>query len=526
MLSVQTMPRADAALANDVSANQSEINRENERAAAVNNGDGDCHDSSSIIGASLLQFLPDNGKGTPNANGDEILTENRAGSFQNWSPKRSRSSLHEDRDRCKEDNNGYDLKLKFPSLIFHGGTIVAGTHQPQPGNRRQRRRTSRKRILLRGPPRSGKTSLSMNLAYFKAEMDRGLPSAGVSVIVYRPVEKNNNETAETNGGHESSSEESDPFPLFCRALPAQCAGADQTMATSIHGEDDEWDSETLNRIRICRVSSVRELLEDMLVLAGKPEEEQPTRAIIIEDLDQIIELGRNPSDRSHFQNANRRNKNYNDSIATLLKTVAIASDTALAIENKKNKGKTYSSRPNRITLLITLTNRDARQSDREASTIASGQKLHNKNGVESGDILAVTSCIDTVVTLSERRLGNDNPPRTPNNNTKEDDKWKIPVFDRRSREDDDNIGTNQQGQKTTLSNGTENIKVNSVWRADIQERGCDQSYLNVSAGYDDDTNGVSLVDYAFVESIVSEENGIGERDRSVELRWKDDTGGT
>lgn len=313
MRAVRTMPTADATLANGVSGNQSEKKREKERAAAVHNDDDDLHDSSSVIGASLLQFLPNNDNIKSTENGDESLNENRAGG--NRSPKRSRSSLYGDRDRCRDEDDDCGFDPKHPSLILHGGTIVGETDQPLAGNRRQRRRTSRKRILLRGPPRSGKTCMSMNLACSKAEMDHRLPSGCVSVIVYRSAGGNINNSTEHNGRHGSSSDESDPFPLFCRAVPAQSARADQTMTTSIHVEEDKWDSDTLNRIRICRVSSMRELLEDMLVLAGKPEEEKPTRAIVIEDLDQIIESGSNPSNQSHLRHNN--GKNF---VAMMLKT--------------------------------------------------------------------------------------------------------------------------------------------------------------------------------------------------------------
>lgn len=206
----------------------------------------------------------------------------------------------------------------------------------------------------------------------------------------------------------------------------------------------------------------------------------------------------------------------------MIYAVAIASDTALAIENKQNEGRSSLSCPNRITLLITLTNLDTRQNEKNLS----GRNLRNKNGTDSGDVLAIASCIDTVVTLSNRRRGNNNAPRSPNNHTKEDDKWKIPVYERSSRKDGDNTDSNQQGHNMNVANGMENITVNSVWRAEIQERGCDQPFRSIGVGYDDNTSGVSVIDYAFVESFVSQEDDITERDRSIELRWKDDTRGT
>lgn len=273
-------------------------------------------DSFSAIGASLLPLLPSN--------------DNRARKYDiignaKGSHKRNRTASN----RHRENSDCYQGSA---SLLLHGGISSFSTN----------RRTSRNRILLRGPPRSGKTSLAMNLAYTEAKKDQGLPSGCVSAIVYRSLgRRNSNNNHQTDVRESSITSESDQFPLFCRVLRPQTARSNEVNihdsesntseglnATALDNEEmatkkqerDCWDPDTLSRIRICRVSSVRELWEGMFVLAGKPVDEQPTRAIIIEDLDQIIESGGESSKRNHVSGVGRKNTKHNHISAMMLKT--------------------------------------------------------------------------------------------------------------------------------------------------------------------------------------------------------------
>lgn len=205
-------------------------------------------------------------------------------------------------------------------------------------------------------------------------------------------------------------------------------------------------------------------------------------------------------------------------------TVAIAADTALAIENNQNESPSSSSyRSNCVTLLVTLT-MDPRQQQ-----------------TDSSDVLVLASCIDTVVTLHQRQMCTDNMAReTKKNNNNNDDingdsiscVWKRPITAATSstvdmtrigdRVEGGSVNSKKKDEKSNFAN--ESILVNSVWQAEIQERGGDQSYpRNIGDGLNGDTIGTSLVDYAFVESYPTEEGtrSLGECDGDKELRWKD-----
>ena len=289
---------------------------------------------------------------------------------------------------------------------------IAGTvdgccslRQPQLQSQQKRRKhnrttaaaaapTGRKRILLRGPSRSGKTSLSMDLAYAQAAANSdccgGLPCSCIAAIIYRPYDsrrgccdetnnnyKDGNSNTNTNGRSNNNDNcnyygqqqedfiDDDRFPLFCRPLSVEmemdrdgCNHGDGTSTnkdrysyfkgratvepgkkegSSLSSSSSSWDPNLLNRIRICRVSSIRDLWWELLVLAGKPPHEQPARAIIVEDLDRIMGLAPAAGDclsnhrnrNSSYRNRNNNNngggdggnkKNYNNIVATLLKT--------------------------------------------------------------------------------------------------------------------------------------------------------------------------------------------------------------
>lgn len=179
-------------------------------------------------------------------------------------------------------------------------------------------------------------------------------------------------------------------------------------------------------------------------------------------------------------------------------TVAIAADTALAMGNNQNEHSPSSHHLNSLRLLVTLTTTDARQHQRDSS-----------------DVLAVASCIDTVVALYERPQDTDDQTDMD----KEDGDF-VKVAKSSTNRDEDTIN---QNSNSNSSNGKEIIVVNSIWQAEIQERRLDQYCRQSGNDFNGDTIGVSMViDYAFVDSFVKEEDniGFGECEDSKELRWR------
>ncbi len=128
-----------------------------------------------------------------------------------------------------------------------------------------------KRLLLQGPDRSGRSSMVMNLAYASSCAATApchcllRPCRCTNVVIYRKSQ---------------ASPPPDDFPMPCRFTghtKKDCNG---------HVQDD-WDPDSLRRIRIEYVSSAHEILQDLLRMPGKPWQDQPTQAILIDDLDLI-----------------------------------------------------------------------------------------------------------------------------------------------------------------------------------------------------------------------------------------------
>jgi hypothetical protein len=157
----------------------------------------------------------------------------------------------------------------------------------------------RSRIMLTGPAKSGKSSLAMNFAYSKAIsaapclcLDARLCRCN-AVTMYRPVlDLTKMTTTSLGNGPEASTTNNldsvENFPLICRYIDAPEELSKQLYEDA--QESIEWDPHLLKQIRVHRISNVRELLQDLLSMLGKPLQEQPRSggAIIIEDLDKIV----------------------------------------------------------------------------------------------------------------------------------------------------------------------------------------------------------------------------------------------
>ena len=318
----------------------------------TNDRNGNSYD---VIGASLLSFLHHDGS---NSNHQRKHDSSGDATMRNDAiPETGERYFHKNTNNVTRSTHQNDCA----SLLLDGGrTYTAPSTTTTVDNSQQqirRRPLRRKRILLRGPPRSGKSSLGMDLAYAEAEAEKdccgGLPCDCVAAIVYRPKGRRHTDNHHRNNSNsnyydyddendDTYSSNGEQFPLFCRSLPTQTVevpadttndrtkeglqaatalkNAEAAATATKRDEDDTWDPNTLNRIRVCRVSSVRDLWEDMLALAGKPLHERPTRAIIVEDLDQII-VGSGGDHNQNSGSSSGNNKKHNNyTVSMMLKT--------------------------------------------------------------------------------------------------------------------------------------------------------------------------------------------------------------
>jgi len=74
-------------------------------------------------------------------------------------------------------------------------------------------------------------------------------------------------------------------------------------------QNEEWDPLILKRIRIHYIHSIRDLLQDLLEMMGKPYREHPTRAIVVDDLDLLCQNNHNNHSNNSNNNTNRNGSN-------------------------------------------------------------------------------------------------------------------------------------------------------------------------------------------------------------------------
>ena len=225
--------------------------------------------------------------------------------------------------------------------------------------------------------------------------------------------------------------------------------------------------------------------------------------------------------------------------------MAIAADTAFAIDNNKHKLLLSSSC---LSLLVTLTseqqqqNRDVMIPMPMSTNLRSNIRSNTTMANGASDVLIAASCIDTVVTLRSSGVvdkvatalrGNDN--RSSSKNSNNDNIGSLSTWQKVSLGGIKNSPDSKLKESSSSSNNDvdvdneETILVHSLWQAEIQEQ----------YHYDDDNNDgdkinssnrVSLVDYAFVEKLSSSSssypneshiyNDTDDYDYEKELRWK------
>jgi hypothetical protein len=131
-------------------------------------------------------------------------------------------------------------------------------------------------IILRGPRKSGRTSLAMNMAHSIATKGN-IPCRGdcggtscrcvaVAVLIAFNAEER--------------------FPLCCdyvESMPQDLYGQLRVLDESI--KSPRWNKPALRRVQVHRMTSVRDVMEYLLSVQGRPPSQQPVGGIIVEDVD-------------------------------------------------------------------------------------------------------------------------------------------------------------------------------------------------------------------------------------------------
>jgi hypothetical protein len=181
----------------------------------------------------------------------------------------------------------------------------AASASKQSTNENENTNSPPRRILLQGPPKSGRSSVAMDLAYAIAAATpcRQHCEAScrcVAVSLFLPCNNDN-----------GAAQQDPQFPLHCQELttthvqqdangnisnPLQQHGQhsfqvqmqqlEQSKAavSSQHGTT-AWKMDILRRIQVRHVTSVREVWEYLLTVQGKPVGEQPWGGILMDNLD-------------------------------------------------------------------------------------------------------------------------------------------------------------------------------------------------------------------------------------------------
>jgi hypothetical protein len=165
-----------------------------------------------------------------------------------------------------------------------------------------------RRMLLQGPPKSGRSSVTMDLAYAIAaatpcrqHCEASSSSCRcVAVTLFLPCNNDN-----------GAAQQDPQFPLHCQELTTTHAQQDTNGTNSNYKQQQgqhsfqvqmqqleqskaavssqhattAWKMDILRRIQVRHVTSVREVWEYLLTVQGKPVGEQPWGGILIDSLD-------------------------------------------------------------------------------------------------------------------------------------------------------------------------------------------------------------------------------------------------
>jgi hypothetical protein len=192
-----------------------------------------------------------------------------------------------------------------PSLLQSAAAAVS----KQGAANNENANSDSRRMLLQGPPKSGRSSVTMDLAYAIAAATpcRQHCEAScrcVAVTLFLPCDTSN---------------DNDQFPLYCQKMTttqqdtngttcttpqqqgqhsfeAQMQQLEQSKAAVSQSTTTAWKMDVLRRIQVRHVVSVREVWEYLLTVQGKPVGEQPWGGILMDSLDVLTAATTGSSD--------------------------------------------------------------------------------------------------------------------------------------------------------------------------------------------------------------------------------------
>ena len=213
-----------------------------------------------------------------------------------------------DSRRKRTTANGIDTTPATNANIKHYPPSLlqsAAAASKQSPNENANENSPPRRMLLQGLPKSGRSSVAMDLAYAiaAATLCRQHCEAScrcVAVTLFLPCHNNNGAAQQdpqfplhcqeltttqvqrdTNGNNSTALQQQrqDSFQVQMQQLEQSKAAVSSQHATTA------WKMDILRRIQVRHVTSVREVWEYLLTVQGRPVGEQPWGGILIDSLD-------------------------------------------------------------------------------------------------------------------------------------------------------------------------------------------------------------------------------------------------
>lgn len=183
-------------------------------------------------------------------------------------------------DAGHEDKNESQSKKCPPSLLSVASSLISDEDE---GQSSKCYRAGHDKILLQGPPGCGRSSIAMD---FALELATTLPcrcESQEAICNCSPVVFLRSDSKE------------DSFPLRCcqQSLGSDAESTFQARIDKLTKNAGEsfWSNYALRRMSVHHIASFRDILHYLLSLSGKPACKQPFGAIVIDDVECLVEGG-------------------------------------------------------------------------------------------------------------------------------------------------------------------------------------------------------------------------------------------